>query len=99
MALLHHSVGHDDLADRPVVSAPARSGASIFAIIAALVSFYFSARGREMWGLLAAFAAIAGGLLGGLRALSPRVSGGILSILAVVLGVIAVLVALIAFIV
>jgi hypothetical protein len=99
MALLDHSVGHDDLADRPAISAPARSGASIFAIIAAIASFYFSARGREFWGLFAALAAIAGGLLGGLRALSPRVSGGILSILAVVLGVIAILVALVALIV
>src|SRR3954463_4500968 len=96
MALVHHS---DELGDRPVVSAPARSGASIFAIIAAIASFYFSARGREMWGLLAAILAIGGGLLGGLRALSPRVSGGILSIMAVVLGVIAIVVALIALIV
>ena len=99
MALLHHSVGQDDIGDHPVVSAPARSGASIFAIVAAIASFYFSARSHAMWGLLAAILAIAAGLLGGLRALSPRISGGILSILAVALGVIAIVVALVAFIV
>jgi hypothetical protein len=85
--------------DRPIATGPVRSGASIFAILAAIVSFYFSSQGKEFWGLLAAFLAIAGGLLGGMRALSPRVSGGILSIMAVVLGVIAVLVALVALIV
>ena len=78
---------------------PVKSTASIVAIIAACVSFYFSAQGREIWGLLAALVAIAAGLLGALKALSSRVSGGILSITAIVLGAIAVLVALIALIV
>ena len=81
------------------LSAPARSGASILAIIAALASFYFSSQGREFWGLFAALVAIGAGLLGGLRALSPRVRGGMLSIAAVLLGVIAVLVALVALVV
>ncbi|MBC8108854.1 MAG: hypothetical protein H7Z14_19880 [Anaerolineae bacterium] len=83
----------------PVVSGPARSVASIVAILAALGSFYFSSNGREIIGLVTAFVAIAAGLLGGLRALSPRVSGGMLSIAAVVMGVIAVLVAIVALIV
>lgn len=83
----------------PVVSGPARSAASIVAIVAAIASFYFSSKGREFVGLITAFLAIAAGLLGGLRALSPRVSGGLLSIAAVVLGAIAVLVALVALIV
>lgn len=82
-----------------MTTGPVRSGASIFAIIAAIASFYFSSQGRELWGLLAALLAIAAGLLGGLRALSPRVSGGILSIIAVLLGAVAVLVAIIALIV
>lgn len=75
---------------------PAKSVASIVAIIAAFVSFYLSSQGREMWALLSAFVAIGAGFVGGLKALSPRVSGGILSIIAVVLGSIAVIVALIA---
>ena len=81
------------------LSAPARSGASIVAIIAAIGSFYFSTQGREIWGLIAALVAIAAGLLGGLRALSPRVTGGMLSITAVLLGAIAVIVALVALVV
>ena len=81
------------------VSAPVRSTASIVAIIAAIVSFVMSGRGREFWGLFLALLAIGAGLVGGVRALSPRVSGGILSILAVILGVIAIVFALIALIV
>jgi len=80
----------------PAVSAPVRSTASIVAIISAIASFYFSAHGRGLLALLLAFLAIGAGLVGGLRALSPRVSGGILSILAVILGVIAILAALVA---
>ena len=82
----------------PVVTSPAKSLASIVAIIAAIVSFVMSARGQEFMALGAAVVAIGAGLLGGLRALSPRVSGGILSMLAVVLGAIAIVVALIALI-
>jgi hypothetical protein len=75
---------------------PAKSVASIVAIIAAIVSFYLSSRGSEGFALLAALVAIGAGFVGGMKALSPRVSGGILSIIAVVLGAIAVIVALIA---
>jgi hypothetical protein len=85
--------------NRPMTTGPARSAASVFAIIAAFVSFYFSSQGREFLGMICALLAIGAGLLGGLRALSPRVSGGILSIIAVVLGVIAVLVSIVALIV
>ena len=80
----------------PVISAPVRSTASIVAIIAAIVSFVMSGQGREFWGLFLAIFAICAGLIGGAKALSPRVSGGILSILAVILGVIAIVFALIA---
>ena len=82
------------------VSSPqVRSTASIVAIIAAIVSFALSFNGRELWALLAAFVAIIAGLAGGAKALSPRVSGGILSISAVGLGVLAVLVAIVALII
>ena len=82
----------------PAMSAQVRSTASILAILAAIGSFVLSANGREFLALFAAIVAIGAGLLGGLRALSPRVSGGMLSIAAVVLGVIAILVALVALI-
>ncbi len=81
------------------VRGQAKSAASIVAIVCAIVSFVLSSRGREFLALITAFVAIAAGLLGGLRALSPRVSGGMLSIIAVVLGAIAIGVALIALIV
>jgi hypothetical protein len=89
-------IHHDRPADVPVVSGQVRSTASIVAIISAIFSFVMSAKGREMIALLCALVAVGAGLLGGLRALSPRVSGGLLSITAVVLGVIAVLVAIVA---
>jgi len=80
----------------PYASAQVRSGASIIAIVCALASFYFSGQGRELPGILLAVVAIIAGLVGGFKALSPRVSGGILSIIAVGLGVIAVVFAIIA---
>jgi hypothetical protein len=81
------------------VPGPVKSTASIIAIVAALASFYLSSRGREIVALLAAGAGILFGLLGFLRAASPRVSGGILSLTAVVLSAVAVIVALVALIV
>jgi hypothetical protein len=83
----------------PAMSPQVRSTASIVAILCAIGSFVLSANGREFLALLAAVVAIGAGLLGGLRALSPRVRGGILSITAVALGLIAILVALIALLV
>ena len=80
----------------PAVSPQVRSTASIIAIISAIASFYFSFQSRGLLALLLALLAIGAGLVGGLRALSPRVSGGILSILAVILGVIAIVFALVA---
>ena len=86
--------------DRPqgggLVHGTAKSMASVVAIAAAIGSFVLSANGREILALVAALVAICAGLLGGLRALSPRVSGGILSIAAVLLGLIAVIVAVLA---
>jgi hypothetical protein len=97
---------HDDrgsLEDRriiPTEMAPqVRSTISLIAIVCAIGSFVLAARGREMLALLCAVIAIGGGLFGGLRALSPRVSGGLISILAIVLGVIGIVVAIIALVV
>ena len=82
----------------PAMSGQVRSGASIVAILCALGSFYFSSKGTESMGFLLALVAICAGLIGGIKALSPRVSGGILSIAAVVLGAIAFLFAIVALI-
>jgi hypothetical protein len=79
-----------------VRTSPAKSIASIIAIVSALVSFYLSSQSKGFLALLAALVAIGAGLVGGMKALSPRVSGGILSLIAVGLGVIAIVAALIA---
>ena len=76
-----------------------KSAASIVAIIAAALSFYMSSQGREFIALLCALLAMGAGFLGFFRAASPRVSGGILSIVAVALGAIAIVIALIALVV
>lgn len=80
----------------PAMSGQVRSGASVVAILCALGSFYFSSKGTESLGFLLALVAICAGLIGGIKALSPRVSGGILSIAAVILGAIAFLFAIVA---
>jgi hypothetical protein len=85
-----------DLPAAPAVSGPVRSGASVVAILCAVGSFVMSARHHAAIGFILALVAIVAGLLGGIRALSPRVSGGILSMLAIALGVIALVVALLA---
>ena len=92
------TLSYDRPETAPVASAPVRSTVSIIATVCAIASFVLSARSREFLALVTAVVAIGAGLLGGLRALSPRVSGGILSILAVLLGAIAVVVAVIAMI-
>jgi len=103
MAIPLHHDDRGSLEDRriiPTEMAPqVRSTVSLIAIVCAIGSFVLAAKGREMLALLCAVLAIGGGFLGGLRALSPRVSGGLISLLAIVLGVIGIIVSLIAFIV
>ncbi|MEW6117990.1 MAG: hypothetical protein AB1553_13995 [Nitrospirota bacterium] len=60
------------------------------AIITAVVSYFFTFTGHPIWGALAALAAIAFGIIGLVMAASPRVGGGILSIFAIGLGVLAI---------
>jgi len=93
MATIH---SYETPARGPGMSPQVRSTASILAILAAIGSFVLASMGREFLALGAAVFAVVAGLLGGLKALSPRVSGGMLSIAAVLLGVVAVLVAVVA---
>ena len=76
--------------------APVKSIASIVAIVAVILSFYMSFKGKEFVALLCALLAMGAGSLGVFRAASPRVSGGVLSISAVGLSALAIIVALIA---
>jgi len=66
---------------------------AIVSIIFAIAAFVAIFTGSPILGFLLALAAIPLGILGMLRAASPRVSGGILSILAIVLGGVGLLVA------
>ena len=76
------------LAQRSDVS-PAFSLPSILAVVAAIVSF----KAGAFLGTLLAIAAIVLGLLGAVLAISPRVRGGMISLLSVVAGVIGIIAA------
>jgi hypothetical protein len=70
--------------DHPRSTAPAFSIPSILAVICAIVSFNTGA----FLGTITAIAAIVLGLLGFLLALSPRVRGGMISVLSILLGLV-----------
>jgi len=74
---------------------PVKSAASIVAILAAIGSFFLTFRDHEGWAILAAVVAMGAGLIGMAKAVSPRVSGGILSFSAIGIGVLALIVAII----
>lgn len=71
---------------------------AIIAIIAAIVSYFFTFNGHTVYGILAALIAIPFGIGGLVMAASPRVSGGIISIISILLGVFAIGVAVVAMI-
>ena len=64
---------------------------SLIAITSAIASFFFGA----FPGMLLAIAAIACGVIGVLLAISPRVRGGIISVMSIGLGVIGIVAAVI----
>ncbi len=66
---------------------PSFSIPSIIAIICMVLSFFTGG-----WGLFLAIAAIIFGIIGGLMALSPSVRGGMISIISIVLGLLAIIV-------
>ncbi|MBE0596819.1 MAG: hypothetical protein IH614_06105 [Desulfuromonadales bacterium] len=63
---------------------------AILAIVAAIGSYVLSFSGRPGFGLLAALIALPLGVFGLVRAASPRVSGGIMSIVAIALAIFAI---------
>jgi len=70
----------------PIAAHQVHSLASIVAIVAAIASFFVHS---GVFGLVLAIAAIVLGLVGFVKAASPRVSGGMISLVAIGLGVIA----------
>jgi hypothetical protein len=71
---------------------------AIIAILAAIVSYFFTFNGHTVYGIFAALIAIPFGIGGFVMAASPRVSGGIISIISILLGVFAIGVAVVAMI-
>lgn len=61
--------------------------AAIVAIIVAIVSIIATFSGHAVWGLLLGLIAIVSGGVGMVTAASPRVSGGAISIAAIVLAI------------
>ena len=77
--------------DRPAAAAPHFSIPSVIAIIAAIGSFFTGAG----LGMFLAVIAIAAGAIGVLLALSPRVRGGLVSIVSILFGVVGIIAAVI----
>ncbi len=67
-------------------------------IIAAIASYFLTFNGYKLYGLLAALLSIPFGIGGFIMAASPRVSGGIMSIISILLGVFAIGIAVVAMI-
>ena len=67
---------------------------AIAAILLALGGYVLICSGRGIWGLLAEVVAVPLGIVGMVMAASPRVTGGMLSIVAIVLGAIGVILGL-----
>ncbi|MFZ0243647.1 MAG: hypothetical protein WAL90_18560 [Desulfobacterales bacterium] len=67
-----------------------RGTAATISIIAAVASYFFTFSGHPIWGLIAGMISVPAGVFGMIIAASPRVRGGIISLLAIVFGAIAV---------
>lgn len=63
---------------------------AVAALVAAVLSFFLTFTGHPMLAILSAAISIPLGIAGVFMAASPRVSGGLLSIAAIVIGLIAV---------
>lgn len=65
------------------------------AIITAIASYFLTFNGHTVWGILTALISIPLGIGGFVMAASPRVSGGVMSIISILLGVFAIGIAVI----
>lgn len=61
--------------------------ATTIAIVAAILSWIVTFTGHPIWGMVLGIVSIPLGIIGFIMAASPRVSGGILSIIAIVLAI------------
>lgn len=78
-----------------MVRSEQKTGAlAIGAIILAILSFVFTFAGHPVYGLISAIVSVPLGGIGLMMSASPRVGGGLLSIAAIVIGLIAIGVAI-----
>lgn len=61
--------------------------AATVSLIAAILSWIITFTGHPIWGMILGLVAIPAGLIGALMAASPRVGGGLLSVIGVVIGI------------
>jgi len=72
-----------------------RTGTSAtLSIVSAIASYLLTFTGHPIWGLLTGIVSLPLGVLGLVLAASPRVSGGFISLLGVVLGALAIVISL-----
>jgi hypothetical protein len=64
--------------------------AAIVAILAAIGSYIATCTGHGFWGLMLSIVGVIAGVIGLLMAASPKVSGGILSIVAIAMSLVGV---------
>lgn len=83
-----------DLTHRRGMPEASYSVASIIAIVCAIAAWVVSAG----WSILLAIVAIIAGLIGAAAAISPNKRGGVMSIIAILIGLIAIVVSIIALI-
>ena len=61
--------------------------AATVSLIAAILSWVVTFTGHPIWGMILGLVAIPAGLIGALMAASPRVGGGLLSVIGMVIGI------------
>jgi len=61
--------------------------AATVSLIAAILSWIITFTGHPIWGMILGLVAIPAGLIGALMAASPRVGGGLLSVIGIVIGI------------
>jgi len=61
--------------------------AATISLIAAIVSWIVTFSGNPIWGMVLGLVSIPAGVIGVLMAASPRVGGGLLSVIGIVVGI------------
>lgn len=61
--------------------------AATVSLVSAILSWIITLAGHPIWGMILGLVAIPAGLIGALMAASPRVGGGLLSVIGIVIGI------------